>query len=52
MLFVNELESITLPDETTQALHPATCDAFAIFKDFCLLGNDKRPQYLRLEYLL
>lgn len=52
MLFVNELESITLPDETTQALRPATCDAFAIFKDFCLLGNDKRPQYLRLEYLL
>ena len=51
ILLANELESITLPDETTQAFCPATYDAFVIFKGLSLLGNDKRPQYLRLEYL-
>ncbi len=51
MLLANELESITLPDRTTQALGPAARDAFAIFEDFCLLGNGERPQFLQLEYL-
>ena len=53
MLLANELESITLPDGTTEALGPAmpVRDAFAIFKDLCLLGNGERPQFLQLEYL-
>ena len=51
MLLANELELITLPDGTTQALGPAARDAFAIFEDLCLLGNDERPQFLQLEYL-
>jgi hypothetical protein len=51
MLLANELESITLPDGTTQALGPAARDAFAIFEDLCLLGNGERPQFLQLEYL-
>jgi hypothetical protein len=41
MLLVNELESITLLDTTTQAFR----DAFAIFKDLCLLDNGGRPQF-------
>ena len=51
LLHANELESITLPDGTTQTLGPATRDAFAIFEDLCLLGNGERPQFLQLEYL-
>jgi hypothetical protein len=51
MLLANELESITLPDGTTQALGPAARDAFAIFEDLCLLGNGELPQFLQLEYL-
>ena len=51
MLLANELESITLPNGTTQALGPAARDAFAIFEDLCLLGNGERPQFLQLEYL-
>jgi hypothetical protein len=51
MLLANELESITLPDGTTQALGPAARDTFAIFEDLCLLGNGERPQFLQLEYL-
>jgi hypothetical protein len=39
MLLSNELGSITLPNRLTQALGPATRDAFAIFEDLCLLGN-------------
>jgi hypothetical protein len=39
MLLSNELESITLSNRLTQALGPATRDAFAIFEDLCLLGN-------------
>jgi len=50
MLLANELESITLPDGTTQALGPAVRDAFAIFKDTSLLGNGERPQVLQLKY--
>ena len=45
MLLANELESISLPDRTTQALGPAVRDAFAIFKDLCLLCNGERPQF-------
>jgi len=45
MLLANELESISLPDRTTQALGPAARDAFAIFKDLCLLCNGERPQF-------
>jgi hypothetical protein len=51
MLLANELQSITLPDGTTQALGSAERDAFAIFEDLCLLGNGERPQFLQLEYL-
>jgi Guanine nucleotide exchange factor in Golgi transport N-terminal len=51
MLLANELESITLPDGSTEALGPAARDAFAIFEDLCLLGNGERPQFLQLEYL-
>jgi Guanine nucleotide exchange factor in Golgi transport N-terminal len=51
ILLANELESITIRTRTTQALCPATCDAFVIFEGLSLMGNDKRPQYLRLEYL-
>jgi hypothetical protein len=51
MLLAIELESTTLPDGTTQALGPATPDAFAIFEDLCLLGNGERPQFLQLEHL-
>lgn len=51
MLLANELESITLPDGTTQTLGPAARDAFAIFEDLCLLGNGEDPQFLQLEYL-
>ena len=51
MLLANELESITLPDGTTQPLGPAARDAFAIFEDLCLLGNGEPPQFLQLEYL-
>ena len=51
MLLINELESITLPDGTTQALGPAARDAFAIFEDFCLLGDGEHPQFLQLDYL-
>jgi hypothetical protein len=52
MLLANELESITLPDGTTEALGPAmpVRDAFAIFKDLCLLGNGERPQFLQVKY--
>ena len=50
MLLANELESISLPDETSIALGPAMRDAFAIFKDLCLLSNGERPQFLQLEY--
>ena len=51
LLHANELESITLPDGTTQTLGPATSDTFAIFEDLCLLGNGERPQFLELDYL-
>ena len=51
MLLANELESITLPDGTKQALGPAARDAFAVFEDLCLLGNGERPQFLQLEFL-
>ncbi|KAI9452204.1 hypothetical protein F5148DRAFT_1237059 [Russula earlei] len=51
LLLANELESITLPDGTTQALGHAARDAFAIFEDLCLLGNGERPQFLQLEHL-
>lgn len=51
MLLANELESITLPDGTTQVLGPAARDAFAVFEDLCLLGNGEPPQFLQLEYL-
>ena len=51
MLLANELESITLPNGTTQALAPAVHDAFAIFEDLCLLGNGEHPQFLQPEYL-
>jgi hypothetical protein len=51
MLLADELESITLPDMTTQALGPAARDTFAIFEDLCLLGNGERPQFLQFEYL-
>lgn len=51
MLLANELESITLPNGTTQALAPAVRDAFAIFEDLCLLGNGEHPQFLQPEYL-
>jgi hypothetical protein len=39
MLLANELESITFPDGTPQALGPAARDAFGIFEDLCLLGT-------------
>ena len=48
--YANELESITLPDRTTQALDPAVRDAFAVFEDICLLDNGESPQFLHLEY--
>ncbi len=51
MLHVNELESKTLPDVSTQALGPAARDAFVIFEDLFLLGNGDRPQFLQLECL-
>jgi Guanine nucleotide exchange factor in Golgi transport N-terminal len=51
MLLANELESITLPDGTTQAFGSAARDAFALFEDLCLLGNGERPQFLQLAYL-
>jgi hypothetical protein len=51
MLLTNELQSITLPVWTTQALSSAACDAFAIFKDLCLFGNGERPQFIQLKYL-
>jgi len=51
LLLASELESITLPDGTTQSLGPAARDTFAIFEDLCLLGNGERPQFLELEYL-
>jgi hypothetical protein len=50
MLLVNELESITLLDTTTQAFGPAARDALAIFEDLCLLDNGGLPQFLQLEY--
>jgi hypothetical protein len=50
MLLVDELESITLLDTTTQAFGPAARDAFAIFEDLCLLDNGGRPQFPQLEY--
>jgi hypothetical protein len=42
MVLSNELESMTLPNRLTQALGPATRDAFAIFEDLCLLGPTTR----------
>ena len=51
MLLANELESITLPDGTTQALGPAARDTFSISEDLCLFGTRERPQILQLEYL-
>jgi len=51
MLLANELESITLPDGTTQALGPAARDTFSIFEDLCLFGKGERSQILQLEYL-
>jgi Guanine nucleotide exchange factor in Golgi transport N-terminal len=51
ILLASELEPITLPDGTTRSLGPAARDAFAIFEDLCLLGNDERPQFLQLEHL-
>jgi hypothetical protein len=51
ILLANEIESITLLDGRTQALCPATPDAFAIFEYLCLLGKGERPQFLQLEYL-
>ncbi|KAI0300723.1 hypothetical protein B0F90DRAFT_1722805 [Multifurca ochricompacta] len=51
LLLASELESITLPDGTTQTLGPAARDTFVIFEDLCLLGNGERPQFLQLEYL-
>jgi hypothetical protein len=50
MLLVNELESITLLDMTTQVFSPAAHDAFAIFEDLCLLDDRGHPQFQQLEY--
>jgi len=47
LLLTSELESITLPDGTTQSLGPAARDTFSIFEDVCLFGNCERPQFLR-----
>ena len=43
MLPANELESIALPDGTTQVLGPADHDVFPIFENLCLftLGYPK-----------
>jgi hypothetical protein len=35
LMLANEFESITLPDEMTQALGPTVHNAFAIFEDLC-----------------
>ena len=50
-IVANELESITHPDGTIEALGPAARDVFVFFKDLCLLGNGERPHFLQLEYL-
>ena len=46
MLLANELEPITLPNETTKELGPTAQDIFAIFGDPHLLGNGERLQFL------
>jgi hypothetical protein len=45
MLLANELQSIILPDWTTQALGSATCDTFAIFEDLCWVTENVRDSY-------
>ena len=34
-----------------RSLGPAVHNTFTIFKDLCLLGNGKCPQFSQLEYL-
>lgn len=46
-----ELVDTTLPDGTVKALGTPASDAFAIFKDLCLLANSERPRLLKLEFL-
>jgi hypothetical protein len=58
MPFAEVLESITLPNGTTQELGPTTDDGFAIFEDLCLLVKESthnsfnsRPLSFALELI-
>jgi hypothetical protein len=51
LLLSRELESITLPDETTRWFSAAAREAFAIFEDLYLLGNGACRQFVQLEHL-
>jgi len=42
---------IELPDGTIVTLHPSVHDAFSVFEDLCLLANNERPNFLRLDAL-
>lgn len=42
---------VKLPDGTTQAMSPASRDAYSVFEDLCLLANAEKPNFLKLDYL-
>lgn len=42
---------IELPDGTIVTLHPSVHDAFSVFEDLCLLANNEKPNFLRLDAL-
>jgi hypothetical protein len=45
------LSLIKLPDGSETSLGPSACDAYAVFEDLCLLANNERPNFLKLEFL-
>ncbi|KAI0268964.1 hypothetical protein BGY98DRAFT_1101372 [Russula aff. rugulosa BPL654] len=49
MLLADELESIALPNGTTQVLGPADRDTFPIFEELYLFDNGEHPQFTQLE---
>jgi hypothetical protein len=43
--------AVKLPDGTTATLRSSELDAYCVFEDLCLLANQERPNFLRLEAL-
>jgi hypothetical protein len=50
-LDLQQLTVIKLPDGSETSLGPSACDAYAVFEDLCLLANNERPNFLKLEFL-